>query len=93
MTLPSPMRRIDFFASASSSTPVASIGSFGRPIVRAKTFVEPPGSARERSLGAGETVGHLVQRAVATEHGDDVDPVRGGALREAGWRAIRTRNE
>src|SRR4029077_20757180 len=37
------MRRIDSFARASSSTPVASMGSFGRPIVRAKTFVDPPG--------------------------------------------------
>src|SRR4029453_6919769 len=30
-------------ASASSSTPVASMGSLGRPIVRANTLVDPPG--------------------------------------------------
>ena len=33
------------WASASSRSPVASIGSLGRPIVRANTLVDPPGSA------------------------------------------------
>src|SRR3954451_10108725 len=38
------MGRIESRSNASSSTPVASTGSFGNPSVRANTFVEPPGS-------------------------------------------------
>src|SRR4051794_12169340 len=52
-TVPSPMGSMLCLASASSSAPVASIGSFGNPIVRANTFVDPPGSgARAVSLPA-----------------------------------------
>ena len=56
--------------------------------MRAKTLVEPPGSAASAVCGAGEAVGRLVLGAVATEHGDDVDPVGGRALGRAGWRGL-----
>ena len=52
--------------------------------MRAKTFVDPPGSAASAVSRAGQAVGRLVQRAVAAEHDDHVDPVGGGALGEAG---------
>src|SRR3954447_9894242 len=42
-TNPSPTRSMRWFDSPSSSTPVASIGSFGSPMVRANTLVDPPG--------------------------------------------------
>ena len=69
--------------SASSSTPVASIGSSGSPRVRANTLVEPPGSAASAVSRAGQPVGRLVERAVTAEHDDDVDAVGGRALGEA----------
>ena len=92
MTLPNPTLRIDCFANASSKTPVASIGSFGRPMVRAKTFVEPPGStAKAVSVRARAVLGGLVLGAVSAEGDDDVDSVRGRALRETGGMPPPTR--
>ena len=73
--------------SASSST--AATGSLGRPIVRANTFVDPPGQRAERGVGAGDAGGHLVERAVAAEADDDVDAAPGGVVGEAGGVAPR----
>ena len=52
-TLPRPTRSTDSRLMASTTTWVAATGSLGRPIVRAKTLVDPPGStARAVSLPA-----------------------------------------
>ena len=42
---PRPIRRMEAASMASSRAPVASTASSGRPMVRAKTLVDPPGSA------------------------------------------------
>ena len=81
---PSPMRRKARCWSAPTSCSAASTGSCAMPMLRAYTFVEPPGSGASAVLGAHEAVGRLVQRAVAREHGDDLDAVAGRAAREAG---------
>ena len=60
-------------------------------MVRANTFVDPPGSGAERGRGAGQPVGGLVQRAVAAEADDHVDAVVGRALRQAGGVAAAVR--
>ena len=79
------------WASASSRSPVASIGSLGSPIVRANTLVEPPGQRRQRARRAGQPVGRLVERAVAAEHHDDLGagcrprPGPGGWRGPGGW--------
>ena len=72
--------RRDPVRSASSTTPVASSGSSGRPSARANTLVEPAGHDAERGNAVVHAVGQqpvddLVDRAVAAEGDDDVGAV------------------
>ena len=46
------------------------------PMARANTFVDPPGSGASAVSVPDEPVGGLVERAVAGEHGDDLDARR-----------------
>ena len=77
--------------SASSSSPVASMGSLGSPMVRANTLVDPPGSGARAHDRAGQAVGGLVERAVAAEHDHDLGAGRRRALRQAGGVAAAAR--
>ena len=74
--------------SPSSSWPVASIGSLGRPRARTKTFVEPAGTTPSAGTSVVHAVGEqpvddLVDGAVAAEGDHDVGAV---AHRPAGQR-------
>ena len=84
-TLPSPIGRV---LSGSSSATQQHLDRadrvVGSPIVRAKTFVEPPGQHAERGVRSGDAGGDLVQRAVAAEPDDDIDAASRGVLREPG---------
>ncbi len=80
-----PIRR----CSASSSTPVASTQSLGRPSARANTLVDPPGTTAMAGVDgpgpvAQHPVGDLVDGTVAAESDHDVHAVLGGPLGEVG---------
>ena len=90
-TRPSPIGRRSPASIPPASSSTAATGSLGRPIVRANTFVDPPGQHAEGGVGAGDPGRHLVERAVAAEADDDVDVAPGGVGGEAGGVAAAVR--
>ena len=84
LTLPSPIGRMSAASMPPASSSTAATGSFGMPIVRANTFVEPPGSTPSAVSRPGDPGGHLVERAVAAEADDHVDAAARGVVGEAG---------
>ena len=64
---------------------VGRVDRVGREAERPRVDVgRAAGERRERGVGVQEPVGGFVQRAVAGEHDDDVEPVVRGRAREAG---------
>ena len=81
LTRPSPIGRMSRAAMPLANRSTAAIGSFGRPSVRANTFVDPPGSTPSAASVPAIAGRHLVERAVAAVADDDVEPAPCGVGR------------